>query len=124
MSEEIKDKTVGILAYVTLIGFIIAIIMNNDKTGEEKKFGAFHLRQSLGLIIAGIGLYIVNAIISAIFLAIGSFFGILVGLITTVLSLVFIAFIIIGIINAANGEKKELPFIGRYISDLLKNTFE
>ena len=124
MSEEIKDKTVGILAYVTLIGFIIAIIMNNDKEGKEKQFGAFHLRQSLGLIIVGIGLYIATAIISAIFLAIGSFFGVIVSLLTSVLSLGFIGFIILGIVNASNGEKKELPIIGSYISKLLKNTFD
>ena len=124
MSEDTNDKIVGILAYLTLIGFIIAIILNNDKKGEEKAFGAFHLRQSLGLIIASIGLYIAYAIVATILLAIGAIFSFLVSLIYITFVLALFALIIIGIINAVNGEKKELPLIGPYASKMLKNTFE
>lgn len=124
MSEEVNDKIVGILSYLTLIGFIIGIILNNDKKGEEKAFGAFHLRQSLGLIIVSIGFYIAYAIVATILLAIGAVFSFLVSLIYITLVLALFALIIIGIINAVNGEKKELPIIGSYASKMLKNTFE
>ncbi len=40
-----EDKTVAIVAYLTLIGFIIAIILNGQK---KTALGAFHLRQMLG----------------------------------------------------------------------------
>lgn len=122
---EDTDKTVGIVAYITLIGFIIAIVINNDKKGEEKNFGAFHLRQSLGIIVAAIGvmigLAILIAILSAISLSLGFTLG---GILYPLMYLAILAMVIIGIINAANGEKKPLPLIGEFIEKTLKNTFE
>jgi uncharacterized membrane protein len=35
-----------------------------------------------------------------------------------------LALLIIGIINASNGEKKPLPLVGEFIEKTLKNTFE
>ncbi|MGM0479248.1 MAG: DUF4870 domain-containing protein [Bacteroidota bacterium] len=119
------DKTVGIVAYITLIGFIIAIVMNSEKKGEEKKFGAFHLRQSLGIIIAAIavmiGLAILVAILSAISWTLGATLG---GILYPVTYLGILALVIIGIINAANGEEKPLPVVGPYIQKILGKTFE
>lgn len=124
MSEDkVEDKVVGIVAYLSLIGFIIALVLNNDKKGADKEFGSFHLRQSLGLIIASIGLFIAYAIISAILLAIGPFFLFIASFLYLIIVLAILALVIVGIINASNGEKKELPIIGKYASDILKNTF-
>jgi len=119
------DKTIGIVAYVTLIGFIIAIVMNSDKKDEEKKFGAYHLRQSLGLIITSIGLMIGISIITAILSAISFGLGLtLSGILFPLMYLGILALLIIGIINASNGEKKPLPLVGEFIEKTLKNTFE
>jgi uncharacterized membrane protein len=43
-----KGKTNAIIAYLTIIGCIIAMVMNSD---DEKKsmFASFHIRQALGL---------------------------------------------------------------------------
>src|ERR1039458_6961249 len=46
-----EDKTVAIVAYLTLIGFIVAIIIHSSK---KTKLGAFHLRQMLGFILTAI----------------------------------------------------------------------
>lgn len=40
-----KGKTIAIIAYMTIIGSVIAIIMNND---EKNTFASFHNRQGLG----------------------------------------------------------------------------
>jgi uncharacterized membrane protein len=123
--SEDTDKTIGIVAYVTLIGFIIAAVMNNDKKGDEKSFGAFHLRQSLGIIIAAIGTMIGLAILTAILAAISWSLGATVaGILYPLMYLGILAFVIIGIINASNGEKKPLPLIGPFIEKILKSTFE
>ena len=45
-----EDKTVAILAYITLIGFIIAIVLHGQK---KTALGAFHLRQMLGIFLTG-----------------------------------------------------------------------
>ena len=44
-------KSRGIVAYITLIGWIIAIATNDPKD----KFASFHIRQMLGLLITGVG---------------------------------------------------------------------
>ncbi len=41
-----EDKTVAILSYITIIGFIAAIIMHQN---HKTQLGAFHLRQMLGM---------------------------------------------------------------------------
>lgn len=102
------DNTVAVVAYITLIGFIIALIMHsNNKT----KLGAFHLREMLGLIIFGVGLWIINFIpfIGFILYYIGG-----IGL--------FVLWLL-GLINAANREMKTLPLIGDLFQKWFATTF-
>lgn len=121
---EVEDKTIGILAYITLIGFIVALVLNQNKQGEEKRFGAFHLRQALGLIICAIGVFIVFAILSTIFMMISFSLLAIVSLFSTLIWLGFLALLIVGIINAANGTFKEIPLIGTLSSKMLGKAFE
>jgi uncharacterized membrane protein len=121
---ELEDKTIGILAYITLIGFIVALVLNQNKQGEEKRFGAFHLRQALGLIICAIGVFIVFAILSTIFMMISFSLLAIVSLFSTLIWLGFLALLIVGIINAANGTFKEIPLIGTLSSKMLEKAFE
>lgn len=107
------ENIIGIIAYITLIGWIIALIMNNDKKGSTKSFGAFHLRQSIGLMIIGfIGSFIVGII---------PFLNLL---LIPVFSIAIFILIIIGIINAANTKKKPLPIVGDFIEKTFKQAFE
>ena len=46
-----EDRTVAILSYITIIGFIIAIVMHSSK---KTAIGAYHLRQCLGLLLTGL----------------------------------------------------------------------
>ncbi|MEX1192278.1 MAG: hypothetical protein WEA99_09910 [Brumimicrobium sp.] len=118
------DKTVGIVAYITLIGFIISIILNADKKGEEKKFGAFHLRQSLGVLIVAVSFFIIISIVTVVLTLILPFLGVLFALVANIAAIGFLVLMILGIINAANGDYKEIPIIGKYASKFLGNTFE
>jgi len=99
------DKVIGILSYLGLLWIVAYIIYNNKKS----EYNIFHLRQGLGLLILGIA----NMIISAI-----PFIGWLIGF---VVFIAIVVFMVMGIIAAANGEQKELPFIGKFINDNLKN---
>ena len=119
------DTSVGIIAYITLIGFIIALVLNNDKKGETRAFGAFHLRQSIGLMLTALVLMIGVMIISAILMIISFRLAIsITGIIYPIFYLGILALVIIGIINAANGKKKELPVIGAFISKTFGRAFE
>lgn len=44
-------KNVGIIAHITIIGWVIALIMNGNNRTE---FGSFYIRQMLGLSLIGI----------------------------------------------------------------------
>jgi phosphotransferase system glucose/maltose/N-acetylglucosamine-specific IIC component len=122
---ELEDKTVAILAYITIIGFIIALVLNASKEGEEKSYGAFHLRQALGLFVVALAAGLVLSIASAILVAIS--FGLL-GFITSLTTIAFvlaiIGYMIIGALNAASGQRKELPLFGAYVQKNLAQAFE
>lgn len=124
-NNQSTDTTVGLVAYLTLIGFIVALVLNNDKKGETKAFGAFHLRQSLGLMIIAFAAMIAMIILVFIIALISPTLGLL---LTTILyPLIYIGIfvlLIIGIINAANGKKKELPVVGPIINKMLGKAFE
>ncbi len=97
-------KTTGIVAYVTFIGMIVAIC-SPYKGDEDIKF---HINQSLAIwITAAVGGF-VCAIMGII-----PFVGGLIGsLLSTAIGIFCFACMILGIINANNEEKKELPSIG------------
>lgn len=122
---NINDNTVGVVAYITLIGFIIAIVLNSNKeAGEEKKFGAFHLRQALGLIIFAVGTYIIFAMLTMLLITISLGLAGIVGILSMLIMFGFLALLIMGIINAANKTYKEVPVIGKFSSKILGAAFE
>jgi len=123
-NKEEYDKTPAILSYLTLLGFIIAVILHVNKKNEERKFMAFHLRQAFGLLILSIILLIIFSMVSSLVLAFN--FGSLqvLNTISFILTGTYILFMIIGVINAINQKLKVLPFFGEKIEQLLKTTFE
>lgn len=98
------NKTLSIVSYITLIGWIIAYFVGKDKADDLLKF---HLKQSLGLIIFSI----IWSILLNIIISISSL------PILGVLGFASLILMIIGIINAANGVKKPLPIIGSMFED-------
>lgn len=123
-TNQVKDKTVGIVAYMTLIGWIIALVMNGDKQGEEKSFNAFHIRQMLGLIIFSFGGSIVFMILGFILVFVPIVGPILLLLLQLGLFGGLLALWIMGVIAASNGEKKPVPVIGGLIHKMLGTAFE
>ena len=103
-----KGKTVAILSYITIIGWIIAIILHNS---DKTKFGAYHLRQ-------GLGLFLLSVAVS--FLLIGLFMFIHFGAfwISSLIRLGILALVVIGIINAVNLKKQPLPVVGELFNNM------
>ena len=106
MSETSSDngKTVAIISYITLIGWIIAFIMNNNNKTE---FGSYHLRQSLGIILVGIALAIVNSFLN-------------IAMLGWIIQIGIIVFWILGFIGAVQGEKKPVPLLGAQFQEWFK----
>mgnify|MGYP003397937869 CR=1 FL=1 len=87
-------KVTGIIAYLTLIGWLIAYLAG-DKEGAK-----FHLNQALVLAICNIA----NVIIGMI--------PIIGGFLSSIISIIILIFAILGIVYAAQDQEKELPLIG------------
>lgn len=88
-------KATGIVAYIGIIGWLIAYLAG-DKEGAK-----FHLNQALVLNIANV--------------ACGILAGIpFVGFVAAIVSIVLFVFAVIGLVSAVKDEEKPLPIIGRF----------
>lgn len=97
-------KIVGIIAYITLFGWFVALVLNNPKSGH----GSFHIRQSLGIWL----LFVVSGFVLVI-----PILGWIAGLAGYVLGFVMW---IMGLISAVNGEQKEVPVLGARFQEWFK----
>jgi uncharacterized membrane protein len=107
-----EDRTVAILAYITLIGFIVAIVLHGNK---KTALGSYHLRQVLGLIVTGIAISIGGMVLMFIPI-VGwlSLMAIWVG---------FLVLVIMGLIAAASGQLKPVPVLGANYQKWFANAF-
>lgn len=93
-----KNKMWAAVSYLGLLGVIIALVCE----GKDSPFVKFHLNQSLCLLIASLAAMVVMVI------------PIVGWLLAPIVWLVVIIFMIMGIINAAQGQVKRLPLIGDF----------
>lgn len=96
-----EDKTVAILSYITLIGFIIAIVLHGK---NKTRLGAYHLRQSLGLILTS--------------------FLVLIPILGWILWIGVLVFWVLGLVAAINGQQKPVPLLGEKFQSWFGNAFE
>ncbi len=98
---------------MAILAYFGPLVLIPILAAKDSKFARFHSNQGLVLLVVCILYSIAYSILSAILLAISwrlSF-------VLTILSLcgiVITIWAVLGIINAANGKAKELPFIGKY----------
>ncbi|UKM66011.1 YtxH domain-containing protein [Flavobacteriaceae bacterium GSB9] len=83
-------KNVAIIAHITLIGWVIALVMNNN---DKTELGSFYIRQMLGLLILGLVFMFIPVI-------------------GWILNLLILVLWIMSLIGALGGEKKPTPVLG------------
>ena len=106
ISKSTEGKNTAIIAYITIIGLIIAFVMNNEK---KESFASYHIRQSLGLGLTSLALGAIGIIP-------------ILGWIINVLGIFVILYMwIVGLMNAINGEEKPIPFLGNKYAEWFKN---
>lgn len=108
-----EDKTVAIVSYLTLIGFIVAVVLHGNK---KTKLGAFHLRQTLGLFVTGLACWVVNIMLA--------FIPIIGWLTIFVVWIGLIVLWVMGFIAAASGQMKPVPLLGEHYQKWFGKTFE
>lgn len=95
-SSGSDGKAIAIISYITLIGWIIALIMHSNNKTEV---GAFHLRQMLGLMLTSLVLTFIP--ILGWILNIG----------------VFVLWIL-GLIAATQNSTKPVPLLGNFYQNV------
>jgi uncharacterized membrane protein len=101
-----KGKNAAIVSYLTIIGSIIAIFMNQDENKSE--FASFHNRQALGIFLtwAILGYFV------------GNFDS---WIISTALYVMIFMLWIFGFLGALNGERKLIPIVGDFFQKIFKS---
>ena len=112
IANPTEDRTVAIVSYLTLIGFIVAVVVH---PGKKTALGAFHLRQTLGIIILAFAAGLAAAIVLFIpFIGWLAAFAIYMALLAAWLH---------GLIMAATGRQEPIPVIGPKFQELFKGAF-
>ncbi|MEO8933757.1 MAG: hypothetical protein ABI295_05570 [Xanthomarina sp.] len=89
--EVLKDgKTIAIIAHMTIIGWLIAFIMNYQ---PKNPYASFYIRQSLGIML--------GLIVFSLTPRIGWF-----------LAMGFFVLWVISLVGSLSGELKHIPFFG------------
>lgn len=109
-TPAMDGKTIAIISYLTLIGWIIAFVMYGN---NKSKLVIYHLRQTLLLMLVAVAVYIAQTILLFI-LHIGWFLSVAFMAINIGLLVLWV----IGLIGAVNGEEKPMPVIGEKAQQL------
>lgn len=105
LRTRFTPKTISILSYITIFGWIVAMILN---TRSRSELGSFHIRQALGLhMLIFVARFLAGTFF--IFKAIGGF-----------LLVAVIVLVIIGVMDAVKERQNPVPFVGIYFQDLFK----
>ena len=101
-----EGKNMATVAYITIIGLIIAFVKNSDNKNE---FTQYHIRQSLGLGVTGLALGAIGMIP-------------ILGWIINILGFFVLVYMwIIGLMNAINEKKSPVPILGKKYEEWFKN---
>ena len=106
MKNTIEEgKNIAVISHITIIGTIIAIILNNDK---KNSFATFHIRQTLGIFL--------------LFFALGYPVGLFDSWMISSSLYIFI-FILwaYSFISALQGQMNLIPFLGSFFQKFFKN---
>lgn len=103
-----ESKKIAIISYITIIGLVIAFVMNNDK---KLSFASYHIRQSLGLAATSLSLFIIGMVpILGWIINIFGFF-------------VLLYMWVMGLMNAINEREKSVPILGKKFETWFDNVF-
>jgi uncharacterized membrane protein len=101
-----QNKDAALVAYLTILGAVIAIFMNNEE--KKTEFASFHIRQALGIFLS--------------FFLLGYFVGYADS--WTVSSAFYLFYFILwiyGFSGALSGQKRLIPVVGAFFQTTFKS---
>lgn len=107
-NEAQENKVIFILSYLGILFFLPLVSCPNSKIGR------FHANQGLLLLITSVAGQIAVTFLSSIILAISWRLWTITSLISWAWAIAILTLMVIGMVNANNGEQKPLPIIGKF----------
>lgn len=105
-----NSKTLAIVAYITIIGWLIAYFQYKQQPENEKSpLVRYHLGQALGIFIASVLLSIAIGIVASVIPSLATLLSIA-GLLPLIL-------LVLGAITASNEACKPVPVVGKLFED-------
>ncbi len=101
-----QSKTIAIISYLTVIGWIIAFIMRQNEQ-PRNELSRFHLRQSFGINLLGFALSLIQYVIYMLHL----------NFINNLLGLGIFILWILGLIAAIQGKFNPVPLVGKWFEE-------
>ncbi|MBK9983496.1 MAG: hypothetical protein IPP15_14105 [Saprospiraceae bacterium] len=98
------DKTKSIVAHLTLIGWIIALVMNQSDKGPNT---SYYLRQMLGLTVLGVLSWLVGMVP--------------VPYLSMIFSIVILVLWVLSLVSALSGQQKPVPVVGEMFQQWFKS---
>ncbi len=105
-----NNKVLAAIGYIPVL-FLIPLL-----AAPSSPYAKFHANQGLILTIAAVALGIARSVLCSIFGFIPLIRVFIPEIISTAVSLVVLAYIILGVVNAATGKARKLPFIGDFLN--------
>ncbi|MBZ9778720.1 hypothetical protein LB452_07270 [Psychroflexus sp. CAK8W] len=112
IKKERSGKTAAIVAYFTIFGSILALLLNSAENKHE--FASFHIRQALGVNFLVI---FISIIVSGIPETVSNLQEIM---ISTPLYLGYTILWLFGFIGAVSGKQNKVPLIGNLCQTVFK----
>jgi uncharacterized membrane protein len=111
--QGMDGKTIAIISYLTIIGWVIAYVMNSN---NKSQLAIYHIRQSLFIMLAGIVFYIIQTVLLFI-----PYLGWIISMLLIPIGLGLLVLWVMGLIYAINGEEKPVPLVGEKAQQLLSS---
>jgi uncharacterized membrane protein len=92
-------KAIAIVSHITIIGWVIAFVVNMN---NKEEFASFYIRQTLGIFLLGIVLSWIPVL----------------NIVAWVVTLIFW---LMSLISAIQGEMKETPLVGGWFQDWFRS---
>lgn len=100
-----NSKNIALITYFTIIGTVIAMVMNSDNKSD---FASFHIRQTLGLFLS--------------FFALGYFVSYANSWTATAAFYLFYFILwVFGFTGALQNQKREIPVLGAFFQNIFKS---
>lgn len=104
-SDNSEHKLFAIIGYILPFLFFLPLLNEKSKNND---FVRFHANQQLILLILGVGVHFLATPFLYMTFGYGGY------LFSSLLNLALFVLVVLGVINAAQEERKELPLVGRF----------